>query len=588
MAMDLTPIEFADQFMRPYTISGNEIVPTLCPICHGGKNRDKKTFALNMENQTFNCKRGSCGAQGHFVELCSDFGVQARGGGQSRVISPPSRPYVKPKIEPQPIQAQAISYLNLRGISQKTLEDYRIGTDDKGNILFPFFDDKEEHMFNKFRYPRKLAKGERKAWREAGTKPILFGMHICDKSKPLCIFEGEIDSMAGHEAEIPNCVSVPSGAEDFTWLDTCWDFINGFKAVYLFGDNDEAGKQMIKKLCAKLSHLKVFVVNHPYKDANELLFRDGKEAVKNAYINAEEITPAGLIKMADVKPLDMSKAPKVTTSIGRLNQALGGFYLGDVTVVTGKSGEGKSTLLSQILLDCVDGGHKVCAYSGELRADQFQYWSDLQAAGRCNVSEYFDTVSNRKVMYVKKETRKKIHRWYGNNYWLYDNNITIENEELDVLRVFETAAKRYDCKVFAIDNLMTVDFGKVNERDFYRSQSKFVGKVVNFARLHEAHVFLIAHPKKTDGGLTKDDIGGSGDIHNRVDNVLALQRIQTGIGDSKLTILKNRWEGVLEEIGLNYDEYSRRLYTDSDGENSQYGWEFMDWAQVENGGEMPW
>lgn len=586
--MGLTPMDFARQFLQPYSVKGSEIIPAHCPICHGGKSRDKYTFALNYENKTFNCKRGSCGQQGHFTELCSMFGVEPDRTDERSEYIPPPQKYEPPKIKPKPIHETVREYLKLRKISEKTAQAYRIGADDKGNIVFPFYDDKGEHVFNKFRYPRKLEKGERKAWREKGTMPILFGMHLCDKSKPLTIFEGEFDSMAGHEAGIPNCVSVPSGAEDFTWVDTCWDFINQFEKIYIFGDNDEPGKEMISRLSAKLSHLKICVVNHPYKDANEMLYRDGGEAVRAVWGNAQEITPAGLIKLSEVAPLDTKNMPKMRTGITRLNQIIGGFLFGDVTVLTGRSGEGKSTLLSQLMLDAIEGGHKACAYSGELRADQYQYWTDLQAAGRANVSEYFDSINDKSVPYVKKDIKHKIHNWYADSYWMYDNNVSIDDEETGVLKVFETAAKRYDCRVFAIDNLMTVDLNSTNEKDFFRKQSAFVGQVVNFARLHKAHVFLVAHPRKSEGKISKDDIGGSGDIHNRVDNVLSLQRCDDGMFDSTLGILKNRWEGVLDDIALNFDGYSKRLFTPTDGENRQYGWEFLDWGEVKKTEDMPW
>lgn len=587
--MGLTVMEFARQFLNPFAIKGQEIVPTYCPVCHGGQNGDKNTFALNYENETFNCKRGSCGVQGHFVELPAVMGVNVEvTTADSERYTPKPPTYSKPKIQPKPVHEQAEKYMLLRGISKETAKAYRMGTDDSGNLLFPFYDESGNHVFNKFRHPRKLKKGERKAWREAGTKPVLFGMHLCDKNKPLTICEGEFDAMAAHESGIPNAVSVPSGTSDFTWIDTCWDFLHEFESLYLFGDNDEAGEQMISRLLAKLSDWKLYVVDHPYKDVNELLFRDGKEAVYSVWQNAEEVTPAGLIKMAEIVSLDVGNMPKMQTSISRLNQITGGMYFSNVSVITGRSGDGKSTLLSQLLLDALDGGNKVCAYSGELRADHFQYWSDLQAAGHEHIEEYLDTVSGKTVTYVPKETKKKIHTWYGDNYWLYDNNATVENEELTVLNVFETAAKRYDCRVFAIDNLMTVDFGRTSERDFFRRQSQFVDKVVKFAKLHQAHVYLVAHPRKSEGKLNKDDIGGSGDIHNRVDNVFSMERCHDGLHDSTLEVLKNRWEGVLEEIGLGFNPYCKRFFSPSDGDNKQYGWEFLDFNEVEKTEGMPW
>lgn len=570
----MTVREFADAYLMPYKTSGNEIKPKLCPFCHGGGHQDAYTFALNAENQTYNCKRGSCGKQGHFSQLLKEFGIENR------------RQYEAPKQKPLPVTTDAERYLGLRAIDKATAEAYRVGTDAHGNLLFPYFDETGAHVFNKFRYPRKLADGDKKAWREAGTKPVLFGMHLCDPAHPLTICEGEFDAMSCHAAGIPNAVSVPSGAEDLNWIDTCWDFLQQYDTVYLFGDNDEPGREMIRKLTARLSRARIHVVEHLGKDANELLYRQGKEAVLDAWTRAREVPIAGLLNLADVRPLDVANQPKARTSITWLNQTLGGFLMGDVTVWTGKRGEGKSTLLSQVLLDAVADGFRVCAYSGELRADRFQYWTDVQAAGPEGVREYQDDLNNRTVTYVPAETRDMIHRWYDGKYWLYDNGITIKDEEATVLKVFEKAAQRHDCKVFLIDNLMTVDYG-ASESDYYLRQEKFIKQLAGFANLYNVHVHLVAHPRKTQGGKKgindSDEVGGSGSVTNRAANVIAVSRVDSQDAGISLTldVLKNRAEGKTGAIGLCYEPKSRRIYAPSDGVGKQYGWEHYGCTEIE-------
>jgi len=586
----MDPLEFAQRFLHPYRTKGDEIVPTHCPYCHGGSHGDKYTFALNVEKKTYNCKRGSCGAQGHFTQLCQEFGVQPA---RDNYI-PPRKAYKKPEQKPRRVHEAAEEYLRSRKISKATAEAYRIGADDNGNLMFPYYDDTGEHVFNKFRYPRKLEKGERKAWREADTKPVLFGMHLCDTAKPLTIYEGEFDAMAGHEASIPNSVSVPSGAEDFTWVDTCWDFIQQFDSIYIYGDNDTPGREMVRRLAVKLGDKRVFIVQHDCKDANELLYRQGVDAVRSSWEMAKEIPVAGLLNLAEVVPLNVEDLEGVNTSISALNKMIGGFYYGDVSVFTGRRGEGKSTLLSMLMLDAIEDGKKVCAYSGELRADRFQYWADLQAAGKENISEYHDHSKDRQVYYVPREIRDKIHAWYSGKYWLYDNSISVSDEEVTILQAFEMAAKRYDCKVFLVDNLMTADYGKISDSDFYRQQSRFVGHLVSFANKYNVHVWLVAHPRKTSGALGNDDVSGSGDITNRVANVIALSKVAKAGAPCDLTleVTKNRWEGNCGTIGLDYCNISHRLYVPELGDVRQYGWqdhpEQMDLIELDPSEPVPW
>lgn len=567
----MTAREFADVYLQPYKAKGGELIPLLCPFCHGGENRDKNTFALNEVNGTYNCKRGSCGKQGNFAQLLRAFGID---GGNK---------YKRPEKTPRPATDAAKNYLALRGISEKTAAAYGVGVDGQGNLLFPYYDERGEHVFNKFRYPRKLRDGDRKAWREDGTKPVLFGMHLCDPDKPLTICEGEFDALACHEAGIPNAVSVPSGADDFTWLDTCWEFVGRFGKIYLFGDNDAPGREMIRRLSVKLSGSRVYVVEHLEKDANALLHAHGAEAVKAAWEAAKEIPVVGLLNLADVAPLDVANIDRVRTSIDKLNRQIGGFMMGDVTVWTGKRGEGKSTLMSQILLDAVEDGKRVCAYSGELRADRFQYWVDLQAAGPRHVQTYTDPTDGHAAYYVPPLIRDMIHAWYDGKFWLYDNTAALQDEQVTVLAVFEQAARRYDCRVFLIDNLMTVDYGNLPERDYYQQQTRFINQLATFANLYNVHVHLVAHPRKTREVNDSDEVSGSGNITNRAANVIAVNRSgKEAIGfDTSIDVLKNRWEGKTGAIGLCYDKASRRLYDAAAGPDREYGWERINFVEVE-------
>jgi twinkle protein len=205
------------------------------------------------------------------------------------------------------------------------------------------------------------------------------------------------------------------------------------------------------------------------------------------------------------------------------------------------------------------------------------------------VKSYRDEAADREMFYVDRKILEQIHSWYRHRYWLYDNMINEANEEKSIMQVFELAAKRYGCTVFLVDNLMTCNYADCSEDDYYRAQSAFAGRLVDFARLYEAHVHLIAHPRKGKPGSTNtkidnDDVSGLGDITNRAANVFLAARVpekdRATVGyDCMLKILKNRWEGVIErKIGLDYCRISRRLYTPvedgkaQDGDTRQYGW----------------
>lgn len=574
-----------------YHEKGNELVFKLCPYCHGGDHRDRYSAAMNAETGAFNCKRGSCGVGRSFRQLCEDFHIPVEERRPNTYYGRPaaSKRYKMPSTQPQPLTTAAQDYLLLRKISVATQQAFRIGCDGHGNIVFPFFETAtaDKPVFVKYRPAHKVQQNERKSWRDTDTKPVLFGMWRCDPVKPLCIFEGEIDALSGSEAGIPNSVSVPSGCEDTGWLDTCYDWLQQFDSIYLFGDNDEPGRQMQQKLRTIFSEdHRVFIVEHPCKDANELLFRQGAEAVRSAYDTAHEVPPYGIIDLAAVTSLDIRHVPRVQSEIRALDARLGGFLMGELTVLTGRRGEGKSTLAGQFALSAVNQGKNVCLYSGEMRADRVQHWLNLQAAGSAFLDSWHDEEAGRDVYTVRKDALDKIKAWYAGRFWLYDNNCTGANDADSILRVFSYAAKRYGCEFFVVDNLMTCRYSG-SDRDFYRQQSSLVGEFIRFAKQFNVHVLLCAHPRKAGGSLGNDDVSGSGDITNRADNVLSLERLdekaqaEQGV-DSMLSILKNRGDGASGTIGLRFDRASRRLFVPSEGE-PVYGWHEAppEWTQTE-------
>ena len=486
---------------------------------------------------------------------------------EARYETPIVKHYAKPKTVISPAAQKVENYLKLRGFSKETWERRKVG-ESGGNIVFPYYE-KGNLVMVKFRKPEKFNGEGQKAWREDDGKPILWGIDLCDHKLPLIITEGEYDTLALDECGIKNVVSVPSGSQDLTWIDLCWDWLEQFNEIILWGDQDEPGKKMVADCVKRLGSWRCSIVNSARKDANDALHRDGKIGVEADLEMAMPVPIVGLLDLADVQEIDIKNLPRVASGIPCIDKAVGGFLMGELSVWTGDSGHGKSTLLGQILLNAITQGENVCAYSGELRAENFQYWINLQAAGRDNIKLYKDPMKSKEVPYLQKEIATQIKNWYRGKFKLYDNT-AIGNEESGVLKIFEYAARRHGCKVFLIDNLMTSNFGEKDERDYYNAQSRFVGEIVKFCKAFGVHVHLVAHPKKTKGDIGKDDISGTGDIHKRTDNVFKVVRGET----VTLTVMKHRFSGIQGvEIGLKFDDISKRFYGLSETEHRIVGWE---------------
>lgn len=586
----MTPVEFARKHLGQYKIKGNEIIPTYCPFCHGGQHKDKDTFALNIDKGTYNCKRGKCGVAGSFSQLCREFG-ETPVRQNLEVFYRRQYRYVEPKTEVKPVTSPVEKYLELRGFSRETWERFGIGDDGSGNIAIPFTEDGKVVMV-KFRHPRKPKKGEKKEWKEKGGKPVFWGIDHCTPGTPLTITEGIMDALALYEAGVENVVSVPNGTDDLTCIDLCWDWLEQFDRIILWVDNDPAGRGLQQKLISRLGVWRCWTVKCPRKDVNEVLYFDGVGKVKELHESAEEVPINGLIRLADVEPFDWSTTERISSGIKTLDNVLGGFTMGQFSVWTGKHSHGKSTILGQILLDAIEQGNAVCAYSGELRGDRFQFWIDLQAAGPKYVSFVHDPTKDEAVPTIPREIRDAIHRWYYDKFFLHSKFGLAE--ETKILEIFDYAVRRYGCKMFLIDNLMTMVLDEGQDKDYWRAQGRFIQKLADFAHLHNVHVHLVAHPRKTKEDLDSDDIGGSGQIANRADNVLIMQRLEDEERiemqcDSLLKVVKNRTYGRQNvKIQLNFDPKCKRLYMPSDGgpDKKQYGWvKYLDSAEEDG---VPW
>ena len=124
-------------------------------------------------------------------------------------------------------------------------------------------------------------------------RPILFGMKQCNmEEKTLVICEGQIDSLSVAECGIENVVSVPIGATAFTWIENCWEWLENFNDVIVFGDN-ENGKMTLLNEIEKRLPARVRAVNiddyFGEKDANAILMKYKEGAIINAIGNAKAL-----------------------------------------------------------------------------------------------------------------------------------------------------------------------------------------------------------------------------------------------------------------------------------------------------------
>ncbi len=291
--------------------------------------------------------------------------------------------------------------------------------------------------------------------------------------------------------------------------------------------------------------------------------------VKKLLDKVEKVNTNRLVNLATVKA-SSKKNERYKSYIKELDKKTNGFQMGQLSIWTGKSGHGKSTFISQMLVEAIEQGYNVCSYSGELKLETFKNWIDLQIAGDENIDLIEDREYGRFKKNIKPDVLSKIENWYNEKIYCYDNRQIQENIENDfVIHIIEEAIRNYNCKVFLIDNLMTCSFDNTKIQDFYKAQSDFVGKLSYLTKAYDIHVHLVAHPRKTTGNtITQDDISGTSDTFKRADNVFCVERKEDNT--NLIKIMKCRETGVNDcEITLNFLERSKRFY-ETGNEMSKY------------------
>lgn len=547
---------FSNHIGIPAKQKGNNLIFVKCPYC-GNNTNSKEKFAISLETGQFNCFRASCGARGNMITLARDFDF--------RISEEVDRYYnrnnyngkFKRFADAHRITEStdaAIEYMKSRGISETVCRRYEITTKNSNLVVFPFKNEVGELKFIKYRDINfKKGKKGSKEWCEADCMPILFGMAQCEDYSRLVITEGQIDSLSVAEAGIKNAVSVPTGCNGSTWVPHCWDWVNRFDEIVIFGDKEGEKITLVEMIQSRFAKKRIRIVRlNDYldcKDANEILQKHGVNAIKIAIDNAETVLNKRVKNAADIVAVDLDKIPKIKTGFAQLDKTLkGGFMHGQVILLTGRRGMGKSTLGSQFIAEALAQKVNCFIYSGELPDFFVKAWLDGQLVGS-------QKLTNSQI--------DKCNQFYDDRLFIYNNQLVETDEFDDLLTVVEDTIIKKDIRLVLLDNLMTALEAHDNE-SLYRKQSEFVGKLAKLSKALEIVIILVAHPRKSKLEFENDDVSGSADITNRVDVVMSYDnppddKHQHEDNERVLKVTKNRLTGRLGSIPLYFSEDSKRI-----------------------------
>jgi len=274
----------------------------------------------------------------------------------------------------------------------------------------------------------------------------------------------------------------------------------------------------------------------------------------------------------------------IMTGIAGIDERMVGLKKGYVSVLSGLRSAGKSSILSQLVIQCREQGLKCALFSGEMTDKQVLKWLTLQAAGKAHVhgTQY------EKVFYPNDAAAEAVSKWLDDFVYVYNNDYGNQFTEMEkhLIRIVED--KKLD--MILLDNLMALNVENL-DHDMYARQTKFVKELKRMAVNLNIHVLFVAHPRKSSGYLRVDDISGSGDLGNAADNVFIIHRVDEDYkkstqqffqwkssnplyqADNVIEICKDRDLGNRDVyIPLWFEKETKRLKNDP-AEYIHYGWE---------------
>lgn len=304
------------------------------------------------------------------------------------------------------------------------------------------------------------------------------------------------------------------------------------------------------------------------------------------YEDFDEEVPEEPIFLTAKQILEMPKETEdfILSGIEGIDNRMRGLKKGSVSVLSGLRGGSKSTLLTEIALSAVDDGHNVICYSGELTSKNFMTWMNLQAAGKVYTRSH-PTWQN--YYYVPDDIQVRIADWLGDHFLLYNNDYGNDFKKLYQRLKDQIAKQKTDLLI--LDNLMALDIHDL-DRDQWLQQKVFIQLLCQLAKKTLVHIIFVAHPRKVNGFLRLQDVSGTNDLVNMVDNAFIIHRNNEDFRKASAEMFKWKEDNPIYEatniieiakdrdtgyqdvfIPLWYEPESKRL-KNSKAEMCVYGW----------------
>lgn len=388
--------------------------------------------------------------------------------------------------------------------------------------------------------------GEKRHEMDKGGKLCLWNAEVLStEPRELIVTEGEFDALTAMACGFRNVVSVPNGApaeaiddpvnsNRYGFLWETGDALQRVKTIILATDGDKPGRTLAKDLTSIFGIERCKFVEYPEgcKDLNDVLLTHGQAKVVEILSTAKPFPVVGLYRLSDFP--DEVEVRSMETGIAQLDELMR-VALGTLTVFSGFSNMGKSTVLNTILANALKRNVPVCIASFETMPKPILQNGLARAIIGCS----FDA-------YPQHPNRKAVLDHLEQHLTIVSNSLHDDAEiDLDAyLELIRVAVVRNGARIVVLDPWNELEHKR--RRD--ETETDYIGRAIRalkaFARRHDVSLWVVAHPTKPQKGATGApglyDIAGSANWANKADYGLIYHRPDKTVNAGTLNVVKVR------------------------------------------------
>jgi len=574
---------------------GGEIRLRECPFC-GSTSR--APFSIDPHEGFAKCHR--CDWKGGLTVLKRSQGDLVS---SMESVAPVKKKYVKPPPQIALDLHQSLLgdsktlslYLKWRVLDLETIKKFKIGFDKKRNaISFPYYV-KGELTSIKFKTKKQDGSKFITRWTPEGvqgakTISTLYNVDSLRGNETVYVVEGEEDCMVLEQAGFKNVVSIPNGAQscsgDFL------DAIEPFEDIVICFDSDEAGQTGAKKLAESLGEARCRITLLP---EGIPIDENGEEAK-----DLTDFARAGQLPMA-LEKLDAAEgeAPESvqhirefleefkesflngernrgdTTGFPSLDNLIGGRRPGEITVISGNTGSGKSTFCLNTALNIAATGEAVLLGSFEQTIPAIMRKMAQMISGR-----WFHMREDDLGRTMSVDDLDSVIKVFS-EIPLYVINVFGQMSTEEFVECVKFARRRLKVKTIILDHIhFMLRHERADSERMEIDNTMLTLKQLTIER--DLSCYVVAHPRKKQGDenpvIGIEDFRGSSFISQVADNVLVVWRdrdiskLHPTMGRAQIHSLKCRSEcGSEGKIDMAFS-YAGQKFIDSHTEEIKPVW----------------